>query len=175
MGKPQSQAPKHEDEAGSSACGGRSRYTPEGISCPCDRDPRSSPACHCGVPFRAAAPGAVRCDRRTACVVGPDGSRWRPSVRTGRLDGSSWAWPRCSEPAGLATYVPAPGGGRTPVWGCAPCAAAAAVSLPISALILHMDPGQISSARDGRGGNCARPHPAVCVTRRPARLGERRH
>ncbi len=48
--------------------------------------------------------------------------------------------------ASLATYVPGPGAGRTPVWGCAPCAAAAAASLPIAALMLHLNPGLISTA-----------------------------
>ena len=48
--------------------------------------------------------------------------------------------------ASLSTYVPGPGAGRTPVWGCGPCAVVAATSLPAAAVMLHANPWQISSA-----------------------------
>lgn len=48
--------------------------------------------------------------------------------------------------ASLATYVPGPGAGLTPVWGCAPCAVIAAASLPVAAVMLHANPGAISTA-----------------------------
>ena len=48
--------------------------------------------------------------------------------------------------ASLSTYVPGPGAGRTPVWGCGPCAVVAATSLPAVAVMLHANPWQISTA-----------------------------
>ena len=48
--------------------------------------------------------------------------------------------------ASLATYVPGPGAGRTPVWGCGPCAVVAVTSLPFAAVMLHANPWQLSSA-----------------------------
>ncbi|HEY5482382.1 MAG TPA: hypothetical protein VIK31_01025 [Propionibacteriaceae bacterium] len=48
--------------------------------------------------------------------------------------------------ASLATYIPGPGSGRTPVWGCGPCAVVAVTSLPFAAVMLHANPGQISTA-----------------------------
>jgi len=77
---------------------------------------------------------------------------WGLTAAGGGIVGASAAWlvlvslASVFGAAGLATYVPGPGAGRTPVWGCAPCAAAAAASLPIAAMMLHLNPGQISTA-----------------------------
>ncbi|MHB1009403.1 MAG: hypothetical protein ACYC1E_09285 [Propionibacteriaceae bacterium] len=77
---------------------------------------------------------------------------WALVTAAGGLAGASVEWvvlvalASAFGAAGLATYVPGPGAGRTPVWGCAPCAAAAAASLPLAALMLHLNPLQISSA-----------------------------
>ena len=46
----------------------------------------------------------------------------------------------------LATYVPGPGAGWKPVWGCGPCAVVALTSLPAAAVILAGSPWQTSSA-----------------------------
>jgi hypothetical protein len=48
--------------------------------------------------------------------------------------------------ASLSTYVPGPGAGRAPVWGCGPCAVVATASLPFAAVMLHANPWQMSSA-----------------------------
>jgi hypothetical protein len=48
--------------------------------------------------------------------------------------------------ASLATYVPGPGAGHAPVWGCGPCAVVAVTSLPFAAVMLHANRGQISTA-----------------------------
>ena len=48
--------------------------------------------------------------------------------------------------ASLSTYVPGPGAGRTPVWGCGPCSVVAITSLPFAAVILHANLWLISSA-----------------------------
>jgi hypothetical protein len=48
--------------------------------------------------------------------------------------------------ASLATYVPGPGSGRAPVWGCGPCAVVAITSLPFAAVMLNANPWQISTA-----------------------------
>ena len=48
--------------------------------------------------------------------------------------------------ASLATYVPGPGAGRKPVWGCGPCAVVAITSMPFAAVMLHANPWQLSSA-----------------------------
>lgn len=42
--------------------------------------------------------------------------------------------------ASLATYVPGPGAGWKPVWGCGPCSVVALTSLPAAAVILHGSP-----------------------------------
>lgn len=47
--------------------------------------------------------------------------------------------------ASLATYVPGPGAGWKPIWGCGPCAIVALTSLPAAAIILHASPWQTSA------------------------------
>ena len=77
---------------------------------------------------------------------------WALVTAGGGLAGASGAWiafvglASAFGAAGLATYVPGPGAGRTPVWGCAPCAVVAAASLPLAALMVHLNPLQVSSA-----------------------------
>ena len=48
--------------------------------------------------------------------------------------------------ASLATYVPGPGAGWKPVWGCGPCSIVALTSLPAAAIVLHGSPWQTSAA-----------------------------
>lgn len=48
--------------------------------------------------------------------------------------------------ATVASYVPAPGAGWTPAWGCSSCAVIAAVTVPVSALLLGSEPGQTPTA-----------------------------
>lgn len=48
--------------------------------------------------------------------------------------------------ASLATYVPGPGTGWKPVWGCGPCAVVALTSLPAAAIMLHASPWETSAA-----------------------------
>lgn len=48
--------------------------------------------------------------------------------------------------ASLATYVPGPGTGWKPVWGCGPCAVVALTSLPAAAIMLHASPWATSAA-----------------------------
>lgn len=48
--------------------------------------------------------------------------------------------------ATVASYVPAPGTGWAPAWGCSSCAVIAAVTVPASALILGSAPGQTPTA-----------------------------
>lgn len=77
---------------------------------------------------------------------------WALIAAGGGFGGASVAWfvlvalAAAFGAAGLATYVPGPGAGRTPVWGCAPCATAAAASLPLAAILLHANPLQVPSA-----------------------------
>jgi hypothetical protein len=48
--------------------------------------------------------------------------------------------------ASLATYVPGPGSGWRPIWGCGPCSVVTLMSLPAAAIILNASPWEASAA-----------------------------
>ncbi len=127
---------------------------------------------------QAAVPSATPRRALVGVVVAPL-AWWGLAAAGGGVAGASVAWlllvgvVAVLGAAGLATYVPGPGAGRTPVWGCAPCAVVAAASLPLAALILHTNPWQIQSAGmaalvTGIGLAQRLRDPKACPTRRAA-------
>lgn len=109
----------------------------------------ATPAAGTGLPVPTPARSARPRQVAVTVVVAPL-LFWALTLAGGGTGAAAWttlvALTAVLGAATVASYVPAPGSGWAPAWGCSSCAVIAAVTVPASALVLSSGPGQTPTA-----------------------------